>query len=334
MKPQHPPVDDVDAGDALDDTRDGAPFEEDAVEDGAEPSGSVALRKPPPGLHVVATPIGNAGDITLRALETLKGVDAIACEDTRVTSKLMARYQVRKPLLAYHEHNAARMRPQLLARMAAGEAIALVSDAGTPLISDPGYKLVREAREQGLHVTHLPGASATLTALVLAGLPSDRFLFAGFLPSRTGPRRAALEELAPVRATLVLFESAQRLADLLADAAQVLGGREVAVARELTKLFEEVRRGTLADLAAHYAEAGPPRGEVVVVVGPPMEGNEEAVDIDGLLRAAMRTLSVRDAAATVAEASGAPRKQIYQRALELSKEGVGAKEGVGEDDAG
>ncbi|MDE1149089.1 MAG: 16S rRNA (cytidine(1402)-2'-O)-methyltransferase [Azospirillaceae bacterium] len=327
MNPQHPPIDDVDAGD---DTFEDAPFDPEAAQDGAEPSGTASPRKPPPGLHVVATPIGNAGDITLRALETLKGVDAIACEDTRVTARLMTRYQVRKPLLAYHEHNAARMRPQLLARMAAGQAIALVSDAGTPLISDPGYKLVREAREQGLFVTHLPGASATLTALVLAGLPSDRFMFIGFLPSKAGARRAALEEVAGVRTTLVLFESAQRLADLLADAAQVLGGREVAVARELTKLFEEVRRGTLPDLAAHYAEAGPPKGEVVVVIGPPVAAGEEAVDIDGLLRTALRTLSIRDAAATVAEASGAPRKQIYQRALALSKDD-GAKDGTGDD---
>ncbi|HYE49849.1 MAG TPA: 16S rRNA (cytidine(1402)-2'-O)-methyltransferase [Azospirillaceae bacterium] len=268
----------------------------------------------------MATPIGNAGDVTLRALETLRAAHAVACEDTRVTAKLLARYGIRAPLLQYHEHNAARMRPQILARVAAGETIALVSDAGTPLISDPGYKLVREAREQGLPVTHLPGPSAALTALVLSGLPSDRFLFAGFLPNKRKARRDALAELKGVRATLVLFESAQRLEDFLADAADVLGGREVAVARELTKLFEEVRRGTLADLAAHYAAAGPPKGEVVVVIGPPPEPEAAAEEtVDAMILDALSRLSLRDAAAEVAAATGQPRKAVYARALELSQ---------------
>lgn len=293
--------------------------------DGPEPSGDEAPRKPAApkpraGLHLVATPIGNAGDITLRALETLRGVDVIACEDTRTTGRLMARYGVSTPLIPYHEHNAAKMRPQLLARMAAGQAIALVSDAGTPLISDPGYKLVRAAVAEGLDVTHLPGANAALTALVLSGLPSDRFLFAGFLPNRTGARRAALAELRAVPATLVFYESPQRLPEMLADAAGALGAREAAVARELTKLFEEVRRGPLTDLAARYAEAGPPKGEVVVVIGPPTDAPADApADIDALLRDALDSMSVRDAAATVAAATGRPKKEIYARALEMSK---------------
>lgn len=291
--------------------------------DAVEPSGAGTARKPAPGLHLVATPIGNAGDITLRALETLRGVDAIACEDTRTTGRLMARYGIGTPLLPYHEHNAAKMRPQLLARMAEGQAIALVSDAGTPLISDPGYKLVRAVVAAGLAVTHMPGANAAVTALVLSGLPSDRFLYAGFLPNKAAARRTALAELKAVPATLVFYESPQRLADMLADAAETLGTREAAVARELTKLFEEVRRGPLPDLAAHYAQAGPPKGEVVVVIGPPDAGaGEEPADLDALLRDALAGMSVRDAAATVATATGRPRKEVYARALELAKGGA------------
>ncbi|MFM2042705.1 MAG: rRNA ((1402)-2-O)-methyltransferase [Pseudomonadota bacterium] len=313
---------DAEAEDAADTGSAADPDLEPAIDSGGgEPSGPGGARKPP-GLYIVATPIGNAGDITLRALDTLKGVDAIACEDTRVTSKLLGRYGIRTTLLPYHDHNAATMRPRILARVAGGQAVALVSDAGTPLISDPGYKLVRDAAAAGLPVTHLPGASAALTALVLSGLPSDRFLFAGFLPSKQGARRTELEGLKPVQATLVLYESAQRLADLLADAADILGGREAAVARELTKMFEEVRRGTLPDLAAHYAAAGPPKGEVVVVIAPPPAGEAatEAADLDRLLRDALKTMSVRDAAASVATATGQPRKAVYARALELAKE--------------
>lgn len=294
-----------------------------ATGSGAEPSGARPARKPGPGLHVVATPIGNAGDITLRALETLRGVDAIACEDTRVTAGLLRRYGIATPLFPYHEHNAARMRPQILGRIADGQAIALVSDAGTPLISDPGYKLVREARDQGLAVYHLPGANAAITALVLSGLPSDRFLFLGFLPHKSGGRRAALEEVRGLRTTLVLYESPQRLADLLADAAAVLGPRDAVMARELTKLFEEVRRGSLTDLAAHYAAAGAPKGEVVVVIGPPDAAAEQAdaADLDSLLRQALASMSLRDAAAHVATATGQPRKTVYARALELGRAG-------------
>lgn len=273
------------------------------------------------GLHIVATPIGNAADITLRALDTLRRADAIACEDTRVTAKLMAIHGIDRPLVPYHEHNAQRMRPVLIGRIRAGEAVALVSDAGTPLVSDPGYKLVRELREAGLPVHALPGPSAPMTALVLSGLPTDRFLFAGFLPSKGAARRTAIGELKGVAATLVLFESAQRLPDTLADLADLLGGREAAVARELTKLYEEVRRGPLPELAAHYAEAGPPKGEVVLVVGPPAAGEGEASeeDVDGLLREALERLSVRDAAADVAARTGRPRRAVYARALELAR---------------
>ena len=207
------------------------------------------------GLHLVATPIGNLRDITLRALETLAAADLIACEDTRVTRRLLDRYGIATPLTPYHEHNAAAARPKLIARLAAGKSVALVSDAGTPLVSDPGFKLVREARDAGHAVTALPGASAVLAALTVAGLPTDRFLFEGFLPAKEGQRRARIVELARVPATLVLFESGPRLAAALADLAAGLGAREAAVCRELTKLYEEVRRGDLAALARDYAAA-------------------------------------------------------------------------------
>ncbi|CAK0745113.1 16S rRNA 2'-O-ribose C1402 methyltransferase [uncultured Gammaproteobacteria bacterium] len=279
-----------------------------------------------PGLYLVATPIGHAADITLRALDILRGATAIACEDTRVTSRLLARHGVSRPLLSYHEHNAAAMRPKLLARIAAGQVIALVSDAGMPLISDPGYKLVRACVEAGLPVTAAPGANAALTALVLSGLPSDRFLFAGFLPPKAGARRETLAELAPLRATLIFYESARRLPEMLAELGAVLGDRPAAVARELTKLFEEVRRGTLTGLAGHYAAAGPPKGEVVVVVGPPpvVEPGTAADGIaalDDALRTALAGHGVRDAAALVAGALGLPRRQVYARALELTAKG-------------
>jgi len=276
-----------------------------------------------PGLYVVATPIGNAADITLRALDTLKRADAVACEDTRVTGKLMMIHGVSTPLVSYHEHNAARMRPVLIERMRAGEAVALVSDAGTPLVSDPGYKLVRECVAAGVGVTALPGPSAPLTALVLSGLPTDRFLFAGFLPNKQAARRGAIGELRGVPATLVFFESAQRLPDTLADLADLLGEREAAVARELTKLYEEVRRGPLPELAAHYAEAGPPKGEVVLVVGPPgAEAEMGEADMDAALAEALGRLSVRDAAAEVAARTGRAKREVYARALELAREGT------------
>jgi 16S rRNA (cytidine1402-2'-O)-methyltransferase len=271
------------------------------------------------GLVIVATPIGNAGDIGLRALEVLRRADAIACEDTRVTGTLMARYGIATPLVAYHEHNAPRMRPLLLARLARGETIALVSDAGTPLVSDPGYKLVRAAIDAGLPVGAVPGASAAMAALVISGLPPDRFLFVGFLPPRPAARRGELRELAGVRATLIVFESAGRLAETLADMAALLRVRDAAVARELTKLHEEVRRGALADLQAHYAAAAPPKGEIVIVVGPPPA--PAAVDdatVDAALRRALETASLRDAVAAVAASLGAPRRRVYARALALT----------------
>jgi 16S rRNA (cytidine1402-2'-O)-methyltransferase len=276
-----------------------------------------------PGLYVVATPIGNLADIGLRAIEVLAKADLVACEDTRTTGKLLAAHGIAARLTAYHEHNAARVRPKLMERLERGETVALVADAGTPLISDPGYKLVAAAAEAGVTVTSVPGASAALAALTVSGLPSDRFLFAGFLPNKSAARRRALAELAPIPASLVIYESARRLPAALADAAEVLGPRPAAVARELTKLHEEVRRGTLAALAEHYQGAGAPRGEIVVVVGPPERDAATAPDaeaVDAQLRAAFRHASLRDAVAAVAGATGRPRKQVYARALELARE--------------
>ncbi len=270
-------------------------------------------------LVVVATPIGNLGDITLRALEALKAADVIACEDTRTTAKLLARHLIRRPTTPYHDHNAEKARPILLRRMAEGETVALVSDAGTPLVADPGYKLVSEAIAAGIAVEALPGPSAALAALVLSGLPTDRFLFAGFLPPKEAARCASLQDFVGLRASLVFFESPQRLAASLADMASVLGDRPAAVARELTKLHEEVRRGGLADLAAHYERSGAPKGEVVVVVGLPLAARETTeTELDALLRAALKRESLRDAVAAVAEATGAPRRVVYARALTLA----------------
>ena len=278
------------------------------------------------GLHLVATPIGNLGDMSPRALDVLRAADAIACEDTRVTGGLLAKLGVRRagdvPLVPYHEHNAEEARPRLMARLAAGEAVALVSDAGMPAISDPGYKLVRACIDAGIAVTGVPGANAALLALVLSGLPTDRFLFEGFLPAKSGARTKILQSLAPVPATLIFYESGPRLADSLADMATVLGAREAAVARELTKLFEEVRRGTLADLAASYSNDGAPKGEIVVVVAPPPEVGAETTDsVEDMLTAALATLSVRDAAETVAKASGRPKREVYALALAMSAAG-------------
>jgi 16S rRNA (cytidine1402-2'-O)-methyltransferase len=285
---------------------------------GGQGSGGGRLSKPGPGLHLVATPIGNARDITLRALDVLAAADLIVCEDTRVTSRLMQIHGLHRPLMPYHDHNAAKVRPEILSRLAQGAVIALVSDAGTPLVSDPGYRLVVDAVAAGIKVTTLPGASSVLAALTLAALPTDRFLFAGFLPPKSAARRETLTELAPVRATLVFLESAQRLGDMLADAAAVLGPRPAAVARELTKLFEEVRRETLGTLAAHYAAAGPPKGEVVVVIGPPTEsdGASEA-EIDAALQAELAHAGPSAAAAKVAAALNLPRRQVYARAMAL-----------------
>lgn len=272
-----------------------------------------------PGLYVVATPIGNARDITLRALDLLRGADIIACEDTRVTRKLLNIHDIDRPTLAYHDHNAARIRPRLMERLIKGEIVALVSDAGTPLISDPGYRLVNEARQAGVAVTALPGASAPLAALASAGLPTDKFLFAGFLPAKSAARRRALGELASVSATLVFFESAPRLAASLTDMAAELGPRKAAVLRELTKKFEEARHGSLPDLARHYQTEGPPKGEIVVLVAPPdgRAATLEAAEIDALLLTALDQGSVKDAAAGLAERTGLPRRTLYNRALVL-----------------
>jgi 16S rRNA (cytidine1402-2'-O)-methyltransferase len=271
------------------------------------------------GLYVVATPIGNLGDMTLRGLEILAAADVIACEDTRVSRKLLDRYGIATPLTPYHDHNAATARPKLLARIADGAAVALISDAGTPLISDPGYKFVRAARAAGYAVTAAPGASAVLAALTIAGLATDRFFFEGFLPAKQGARRTRIAELAAIPSTLVLYESAPRLAETLADIADGLKGREVAICRELTKLYEEVRGGDAEVLAAAYATA-PPRGEIVIVIGPRADEEVNLAEIDAQLREALARTTVKDAVAEVAAAGVLPRREVYQRALALKKE--------------
>ena len=269
------------------------------------------------GLYVLATPIGNAGDISLRALDVLKAASVIAAEDTRVTAKLLAIHGIAKPMIPYNDHNGQEMRPKILARLEQGQAVALVSDAGTPLVSDPGYKLLREVISAGLPVTAIPGPSAVLAGLTLSGLPSDRFLFAGFLPSKAGERQSALDELKTLRATLIFFESAQRLGETLEAMAAVLGERTAAVARELTKLHEEVRRGSLSELAAHYQKAGAPRGEVTLLVGPPAEAVTDTAKVDAALQAALVFMPVKAAAEMIANLTGSHRRAIYDRALEL-----------------
>ncbi len=273
-----------------------------------------------PGLYVTATPIGNLADVTLRALSVLASADLVLCEDTRVTRRLLDRYGLRPQLLAYHEHNAANVRPRVLAKLGDGATVALVSDAGTPLVSDPGYKLVEAALAAGHKVFPVPGASAALAALVAAGLPTDRFFFEGFLPAKSGQRKTRIGELAAIPATLVLYETGPRLSASLADLADGLGGRAGAVCRELTKAFEEVRRGTLVALAGHYAMAGEPKGEIVVVIAPPNETDAaiSADALDGQLKAALRSMSVKDAADAVATATGVKRRAVYQRALDLA----------------
>jgi 16S rRNA (cytidine1402-2'-O)-methyltransferase len=282
----------------------------------------VVARQLAAGLYLVATPIGNLGDISLRALETLAGADTIACEDTRVTGKLLERYGIRASLTPYHEHNAATARPKILERLAGGGSDALVSDAGTPLISDPGYKLVQAAQEAGHTVTAIPGASSVLTALSVSGLPTDRFFFEGFLPAKQAARHERAVALARIPATLVMFESGPRMAASLADLADVFGERPAAICRELTKLHEEVRRGHLAELASHYAEGGETRGEFVIVIAPPADDEQKASaeDIDAMLRQTLARSSLKDAVAAIADATGQPRKDIYRRALQLVKD--------------
>jgi 16S rRNA (cytidine1402-2'-O)-methyltransferase len=292
---------------------------------------SLTAPKPVPGLYLVATPIGNLGDITLRALETLAGVDLIACEDTRITRRLTERYAISAQLKPYHDHNAEAARPKILQWLAEGAAIALVSDAGTPLISDPGFKLVREVCAAGHAVMAIPGPSSVLTALSVAALPTDRFFFEGFLPPREAARRARLSELARIDATLVLFESGSRVQDTLADLARLMGGREAAICRELTKLHEEIRRAPLSELARRAGELET-RGEFVLVIGPPAADAQvmTADALDDLLRSQLQFGSVKDAVAHAVELSGRPRREVYARALELAKE-VGASGGDGED---
>jgi len=269
-----------------------------------------------PGLYIVATPIGNLSDLSPRAAHILAHADLIAAEDSRVTAKLLGHIGAKRPMLAYHDHNAERVRPGLIARMAR-EAIALVSDAGTPLISDPGYKLVRDARAAGIAVTTIPGPSAVIAALTLAGLPTDRFAFFGFLPAKAGARKAAIAESAAFKGTLAFYESGPRLAASLAALRDGLGDREAAVAREISKRFEETVTGTLSALAARYAET-PPKGEIVIVVAPPGEAEAASeADLDAALKEAMATLSPSRAAAEVAARLGLPKRAVYERAQQL-----------------
>lgn len=285
--------------------------------------------KAAPGLHLVATPIGNLGDITLRALQTLAGVDVIFCEDTRITRRLTERYAIAAQLKQYHEHNAEAARPKILEALAAGGSVALVSDAGTPLISDPGFKLVREVCAAGHAVHALPGPSSVLAALSVAALPTDRFFFEGFLPAKSAARRARLAELARIDATLVMFESGNRMQATLTDLAEIMGEREAAVCRELTKLHEEVRRAPLAEFA-RQADAPETRGEFVLVIGPPAADAEMLASdaLDDLLREQLAAHTVKDAVAHAVALSGRPRREVYARALELAKDLRG---GDGED---
>ncbi|MCE4223858.1 16S rRNA (cytidine(1402)-2'-O)-methyltransferase [Methylobacterium sp. C25] len=276
----------------------------------------------PAGLYIVATPIGNLRDVTFRALQTLAAADAVLAEDTRVTRTLMMHYGITTPLVAYHEHSNEAVRERMILRMQSGEALALVSDAGTPLVSDPGYKLVQATIEAGIPISPIPGPSAVMTAIVAAGLPTDRFFFEGFLPQKSGARRNRLEALAGIPGTLVLFESPHRLPEMLADASAVLGGnRPAAVARELTKLFETIRRGRLASLAETFAEEGSPKGEVVVVIGTAVEEQVEEVDtdLDARIEAALARHSIKDAAALVADETGQKKRIVYARALVLAR---------------
>jgi 16S rRNA (cytidine1402-2'-O)-methyltransferase len=270
-----------------------------------------------PGLYLVATPIGNLRDVTLRCLDVLAGADRVLAEDTRVTRRLLDAYGIEARLQPYHDHNGDKVRPRVLAAIAAGEIIALVSDAGTPLVSDPGYKLAHAVIEAGMMVTAIPGASAVLSALCVAGLPTDCFTFAGFPPPKTAAREAWLKPFREIRGSLVIYEGASRLPASLASMARVLGPRQAAVCRELTKFHEEVRRGTLDELAAHYLEAGPPRGEMVIVVGPGPEDHWDEARIDMALGQVMAEMRIKEAAARIAEVSGWSKRDVYARALVL-----------------
>jgi 16S rRNA (cytidine1402-2'-O)-methyltransferase len=266
------------------------------------------------GLYITSTPIGHARDISLRALDTLANCDAILAEDTRVTAKLLAIHGISRPLISYNDHNAPRVRPQILMRLGQGKRLALVSDSGTPLVSDPGYKLVRESIAAGVEIHVVPGASAAISALVVSGLPTNRFLFVGFLPRARDSRRSTLEKLKPMESTLIFFEAPQRLVETLEEMRCVFHDRDAAVARELTKLHENVRRGNLQDLASFYANS-PARGEVTIILGPPETEEPDFENVDRLLEKALAFMPVRAAAELVSEALELPRKAVYARAL-------------------
>lgn len=269
------------------------------------------------GLYIVATPIGNLRDITLRALDILNAVDAIACEDTRVSGKLLQAYAIKKPLLSYHDHNADEQRPKMLEKIKAGQRLALISDAGMPLISDPGYKLVRDAYKEGLYVTSLPGANAPLMALQLSGLPTDTFTFLGFLPAKTKARQDILQDWQQSASTLVIFESANRLEDTLRDIDHVLGNRPCTVTRELTKLYEEAWVGHVQDHIGKIQEQGQPKGEIVIVIGGADKEAAPSYDVEALLKQELQTSSLREAVQTVTEITGLSKKIVYDLALKL-----------------
>ncbi len=274
------------------------------------------------GLYIVATPIGNLKDITARALDTIKAADVIACEDTRVTAKLLNAFMIKKPMMAYHEHNGAQQRPKIEQLIQDGKAVALVSDAGTPLISDPGFKLVEDFSNKGIYITTLPGPSAAIAALTLAGLPTNRFLFLGFSPNKSKARQDWFAAEVKTEATLVFYESARRLKDSLSDAHAVLGNRRAAVCREISKRFEEVVRGDISDLLTKYEELGNPKGEVVVVIEaarPAKDLREATLNADALLEKALTHMSVKSAAAFVSDVTGVKKKELYSKAVEWAK---------------
>ena len=281
------------------------------------PSESTLTQHCPSGLYIVATPIGNLKDITLRDIDILNTADLILCEDTRVSKKLLSHYGISKPTLSYNDHNGEMRRPKIFEALEHGQRVALISDAGTPLVSDPGYKLVRDVIERGFYVTTLPGASSVMSALCLSGLPTDRFLFAGFLPAKMEACRKEIQSIAGVKATVVLFESARRLLDTLPLLHEILGDRNAAVVREITKLFEETKRGTLSELVTHYQQNGEPKGEVVIVIGEPLEVETTVESMESQLRLLLKSRSIKEAAAIVAENTGKPRKELYALALKL-----------------
>jgi 16S rRNA (cytidine1402-2'-O)-methyltransferase len=287
----------------------------DSILERLQPSKQRSLK----GLAIVATPIGNSRDITLRALDILEEADIIACEDTRVTGKLLSIYGISRPLTPYHEHNAENAGPRLIERLKQGKTIALVSDAGTPLISDPGYKLLRACADEGIPVTPIPGASSVMASLMTSALPTDQFFFAGFLASKTTARKKSLISLASIPATLVIMESPRRLAGSLRDMAEILGPRNAVIARELTKIYEELRHGLLSDLALHYKLEGPPKGEVIIVIGPPTKNIINDKDLDTLILKSLKNNSVRDVADSISIKSGIPRRKVYTHALALKK---------------